>query len=378
MSTFTKKALDLLEKSETRLARERGVVGLDGFVDQILRVVDKRSSDGKATFLETIPEWAARIQAAAGRSTKFEMSVQQVKLGGNGPIMAQALSAFGLPLTCVGNLGFPKPHPVFAPMEKTCRLITVAEASFTDAVEFHDGKLMLSRQEASAGVCWENLERVIGSEKLFKLFNGATFLALNNWSALPHMSQIWRRMQEEICPRLAPGRAGAKRQAFFDLADPEFRLEDDIRGALKLIAHFQVWFDTTLGLNQKEAGEILQVLRLRAEGDDRQFVQRSAEVIRNRLGISGVVVHATAFAAAASPERSTLVDGPYVGKPRISTGAGDHFNAGYSLGGILRGDLESCLQLGVATSGFYVRNARPPSLADLRGFLAEIGAADER
>ena len=66
------------------------------------------------------------------------------------------------------------------------------------------------------------------------------------------------------------------------------------------------------------------------------------------------------------------MDGPYVGKPLISTGAGDHFNAGYNLGRLLGGTLEQCLQLGVGTSGFYVRSAKSPSLAGMRDFLGEF------
>ncbi len=83
-------------------------------------------------------------------------------------------------------------------------------------------------------------------------------------------------------------------------------------------------------------------------------------------------MHATAFAAAASKTGSAFVEGPFVAQPLISTGAGDHFNAGYALAGILGGDLEQRLQLGVATSGYYVRTAKSPSLPDIRRFLKKI------
>ncbi len=371
MSARTQLAIKLLENAESHLDSQRGLIGLDGFVDQILRVVDKKQSDGTATFIPKIPDWGVRVQAAGGKSTKFELSVQAVKLGGNGVIMANALATYSLPLTCIGNLGYPDIHPVFHPMKSVCKLITIADASYTDAVEFEDGKIMLSRQEASALVTWETMERVVGRDVLFHLFNDSTFIALNNWTALPHMSDIWKQIQENVCPKLS--KLPARRNIFFDLADPEFRLAEDIRKALDLIAKFQNWFDVTLGLNLKEAGEICEVLGLKVGGKDREFTQKSAEAIRTKLSIDGVVVHATAYAAAASPKDSQIVDGPYVEKPLISTGAGDHFNAGYSLGTILGGSLEQRLQLGVATSGFYVRTAKSPTVKDIRGFLAEIG-----
>jgi len=368
MSALTNKTRELLKGAEARLRGLRGLIGLDGFVDQIIRVVDKIQADGSATYLADIPSWAQRIQGAAGKSVKFELGVQQTKLGGNGPIMANALAQYGLPLTCLGNLSGSRGteiHPIFKPMESHCRLISVGETCYTDALEFNDGKVMLSRQEATSEVTWEAMEHAVGEQELFHLFDQAQLVALNNWTGLPRMTDIWRSLQEKFCPRFSP----ARRMLFIDLADPEFRLAEQIREALEVISRFARWFDTTLGLNQKEAGEIGEVLGCKAEGDDRKFVQTAAETIRSRLNIQGVVVHATAFAAAASKTDSKLVEGPFAEKPLISTGAGDHFNAGYALAGILESDLEQRLQLGVATSGYYVRTAQSPTLADIRGFL---------
>jgi sugar/nucleoside kinase (ribokinase family) len=361
-----------LEKAETKLAAQRGVVGLDGFVDQILRVVDKRSSDGTVTFIPTITEWGKRVQAAGGKSTKFEMSVNQVKLGGNGPIMATALASLGLPLTCVGNLGWPQPHAVFQPMAARCKVVTLADASYTDAVEFEDGKIMLSRQEASALVHWESLARAFGgADGLRALLAQASFVALNNWAALPHMSAIWERLQAEVCPKL-PAPATGPRRLFLDLADPQFCAVADLRRALELVGAFARWFDVTLGINQKEAGELLHALGLQASGEDRAYCRQAAELVRGKLGIARVVVHAVAFATVASASGAPVVEGPFAPRPKISTGAGDHFNAGFSLASILGGTPEECLQCGVATSGFYVRTAQSPSLDDLRGFLRRI------
>jgi len=369
MSVLTRKTLKLLEGAEARLSDMRGLVGLDGFVDQIIRVVDKIQADGSVTYIADMPALARRIHAAAGKSVKFELSVQQTKLGGNGPIMANALAQFSLPITCLGNLSYNQElHPVFKPMESRCQIISMGETCYTNALEFNDGKIMLSRQEDTREITWDALKRAVGSRSLVQLFEQARLVALNNWTALPYMTAIWRRLQTEVCPRLSR----MNRMLFIDLADPEFRLAKHIHGALKEISRFARWFDTTLGLNQKEAGEIGGVLGCKVRGKDRKFARTSAEMIRSKLKIQGVIVHATAFAAAASKTGSALVEGPFVAQPLISTGAGDHFNAGFALAGILGGDLEQRLQLGVATSGYYVRTAKSPSLPDIRRFLKKI------
>ncbi|MDD2708554.1 MAG: PfkB family carbohydrate kinase [Verrucomicrobiae bacterium] len=369
MKPIIDKTLKLLENAEPKLAASHCLVGFDGYVDQIIRVVDKRQKDGTATFIETIKAFGHRIQAAAGKSSKFELNVQQTKLGGNGPIMANALAHYGLPLIYMGVVGSPEIHPVFRPMEKICKLVSIGESCCTDAYEFNDGKIMLSRQEPADRINWETIEKTAGARQFFEWLDQADLVALNNWASTPHMTEIWDRIQKDFCPRFSR----KTRSFFIDLADPEFRLADDIRAALGCIGRFAQWFDTTLGLNQKEALEIMEVLGEKPRGNDRDQVRYMAETIRKTIGIQGVVVHPTAYAAAASAEGSALVEGPFIERPLISTGAGDHFNAGYALAGLLGGDLEQRLQLGVASSGFYVRTAQSATLSDQRQFLKEVG-----
>ena len=76
-----------------------------------------------------------------------------------------------------------------------------------------------------------------------------------------------------------------------------------------------------------------------------------------------------AYALANSAAGDAMVEGPFTPKPLITTGAGDHFNAGFCLGRLLGLDAAASLLCGVATSGFYVRTAKSPSIADLTGLL---------
>src|SRR4051794_39455932 len=71
-------------------------VGLDGFVDEILHVVDKRDSAESFTRVPTIAKFAERLAGASGKSTNVELVNRFTKLGGNGPIMANALASLGL------------------------------------------------------------------------------------------------------------------------------------------------------------------------------------------------------------------------------------------------------------------------------------------
>ena len=64
--------------------------------------------------------------------------------------------------------------------------------------------------------------------------------------------------------------------------------------------------------------------------------------------------------------------GPFVQQPKISTGAGDHFNAGFCLGRVLGFSLVESLCVGVATSGYYVRTAESPTATQLADFTCQL------
>ncbi len=370
MSSSHRGALALLSSAGDNAAATHTLVGLDGFVDSIIRVVEKKLPNGQRTHFASIPGLARRIANAAGKSTALELIIERVKLGGNGPIMANALSCFGMPVTYIGAIGQgTEVHPVFQPMGERCSLLPVCDAASTDALEFDDGKLMLQKLDCLDSLDYPRLEKCLGREKLLELFEASSAVALNNWSSMPHMSAIWERLLGDICPNLT----SRQRHIFFDLADPEKHDHEHTRGALALVSRFQQYYDTTLGLNEKESEHICEILGLALGGtNDRSALVGRAERVRAALQIGSVVIHPVAFAAAADAGGSAIVDGPYVEKPLISTGAGDHFNAGYFLGRCLGGDLAACLQLGVATSGYYVRTAESPALSALADFIESL------
>lgn len=340
-------------------------VGLDGFVDEILHVVDKRENAEKFSRLPTIAQLAERLAGAAGQSTNIELVSQVTKLGGNGPIMANALASFGLQVTYLGILGYPNIHPVFAEFAKRAKVHSIAEPGYTDALEFDDGKIMLGKHQSLKQMNWENIKTRFGVDQFSAHFGSANLVGFVNWTMLTYMSDIWSAVLQEICPKLT----GPRRKLFIDLADPEKRTHEDIQRALELVASFQKHFDVILGLNEKESGEIGKNLGLNVKDHSPAGLTRLCQEIHQRVQIDTLVVHPTAYALASGPDGVSLVQGPFTPKPKITTGAGDHFNSGFCLGKLLGFPTERCLLTGVTTSGFYVRTGQSPSLNDLAGLL---------
>src|SRR5690242_14977104 len=288
-----KTAADLLANAN-RVSKMTAFVGLDGFVDDILHVVDKRESAEKYLRLPTIAQLAERLAAAAGRSTNIELVSQLTKLGGNGPIMANALASFGLKVTYLGILGYPNLHPVFADFAKRAEVHSIAEPGYTDALEFEDGKIMLGKHQSLKQMNWDNIKSRFGKDKFASKFGSAELIGFVNWTMLTYMSDIWSAVLKEICP----GMKGARRKLFIDLADPEKRTSDDILRALELIGEFQKHFDVILGLNEKESDEIGKNLGLKTTDHSPEGLQKLCREIHNRVRVDTLVVHPTALALA--------------------------------------------------------------------------------
>lgn len=366
-----KSAAQKLSAAASQLESVKATIGFDGFVDEIIAVVDKRHDFERFDAIRTISVFGGKITMAAGQSSNYELIVKQMKLGGNGPIMANALASMGLSITYVGNLGYPNIHPVFQDFASRAKVISIGEPGHTDALEFDDGKLMLGKITAMNDVNWDNLvSRAGGEAKLKQLIADAKLVATVNWTMLPHMSDVWGKLLDGgFFPR-----DGKQRIMLVDLCDPEKRNLNDIREAMQILSKFQSQVDVILGLNLKEAGEISHVLGISIDGDPERMIEATARAIREKLSLHCVVIHPRRGAAASTPEGSATFAGPFVQQPKISTGAGDHFNAGFCLGRVLGMGLDESLCTGCATSGYYVRTAHSPTAVELAEFIANLPA----
>ncbi len=344
------------------------LIGLDGFVDEIIHVVDKRASATEFQRMETIAQFSRRTAEAAGQSANIELVRVQRKLGGNGPIMANAMASLGFRVTYLGGLGYPEIHPVFQPMAKIATVISIAEPCNTDALEFLDGKLMLGKLTAIADINWATIQSRVGRDKLVAMVKSSRLVATVNWTMLTWMNEIWEHLIADIFPEVEM----QGKLLFVDLADPEKRTVEDLVGALKLLEKLQRHVQVVLGLNLKEAQQVARALKRPPAPTDDSAALKLAVDIQSALKLACVVVHPRSGAAAADIHGSGWFAGPFVQEPKISTGAGDHFNAGFVSGLLLGLNLHEALCMGTATSGYYVRNAASPGQNELTEFVRNL------
>jgi len=344
------------------------VVGLDGFVDEIVHVVDKRHDAENYSRIGTVREFAGRIASFAEKSGNIEMITRIKKLGGNGPIMANALNTLGTPTTYIGNLGFPDVHPVFEDLASRADVYSLAAPCHTDAVEFNDAKIMFGKMSPIREVTWDRILDVVGLDRLKKILGGTDLLALVNWTMVTYMSDIFEKLIQEICPSLDKNK---ERYIFFDLADPQKRDDSAIERMLELVKGFSEYYRVIFGLNGREAEQIAKIMGIAGTEDASDPAAAACEAIQSRLSVYCVVVHPIEYAVATIGGKTWRQEGPTTPRPKITTGAGDHFNSGFCLGQALGMDPQTSLLMGVCCSGYYVMTATSPTLRELAGFTAD-------
>jgi len=374
-------------KTEAELRAVSAVVGFDGFVDSIIKVVDQRHSMAPEDFrpVSTITGFADRCAAAAGKSTNIELHVVERRFGGNGPLLAAGMGSLGASVTFIGAVGSQNDPAVLSPVyqsmaDRCAKVYPVVPAAQTDALEFEDGKLMLGKTASVQAVSWKLLKETIGLDTLRAIYEDATTIGIVNWVMLQGVEGIWRGLMDEVFPKLSKKHP---RRMFIDLCDPAKRTDEDVRRAAGFLTELAGFMPVTLGLNQAEAERIGRVLGVDIyEGPGNQSLssamEHAAATIRAKLGLACCVVHPREGAAAADAQATAWFEGPFTIKPKISTGAGDHFNGGFAMAQNLGLDLAQCLAVGCAVSGAYVRDARSPSRDRLAEFLRDLPRSQAR
>lgn len=381
--TIARAAADALETARASLP---GVlVGFDGFIDSIVHMVDVRNDMSPTGYrrLATIAAFAARCAAASGTSTNIERVTLEDRFGGNGPLMAGALAAVGAPTTFIGAVGTPSQMgaraggwaiaPLFAQFSTCCtRCLPIAEPSHTLCLEFDDGKLMFNDTANVQAVTWPRLLSVVGLDPLRRMIADATLIGIVNWSLLGGVEGIWGGLRTQVLEPLAATHP-RERRIFIDLSDPAKRLDADLHRCLTLLRQLEETkgVSVTLGLNLAESRRFARLLGIEQPNAGPSLADSSA-ALREATALDTIAIHPREGAACATRAASAWFDGPFTRHPALSTGAGDHFNAGFGLAQALNLDPSQCLAVGCAMSGAYVRDARSPDLPRLHAFLRDL------
>lgn len=365
MQAVRQQVIDYLKANKEVISTTEATIGIDAFIDKIVRVVHGKNSKNEYDFFKDIAQFGNYLVSKAGKSCGIEVNERFTKLGGNAPIMANALGALGVKVNCFGALGYPEVDPIFKDLSPNCQLFTFGNPGYTTALEFDDGKIMLSQRDYLHRIDWQTLKDVLGLDQLKAFFASSTLLGMVNWNGMTHFNQIFRGLLDEVLA----GRAANKAQImFFDLADFSERTREDVVEAVQLINEFNTHCKVILGLNENEAILMYNAL---FPGKESLELRALGQFIYDNLQVDCLVIHTLTNAIAYEKDQVVVAPSLYVHKPRLSTGGGDNFNAGLCFGQLVGLDLPGSLYTANATSGYYVRNAGSPGIDDLIATLEQ-------
>jgi hypothetical protein len=342
--------------------QHKGICGFDGFIDTFITMKHPA----------TMAEFGPKVAKAAGIAASYESEHKGDKFGGNGPLIASALSDIfsnDIDLTYIGAMGADEVLPIYreALENKIRTLYTLAEPAHSDCLEFEDGKVMLCDMRSCSQITWERLVEKIGRDRLDEALDGCRFIGAVNWGKLPHVGKIWTNLAKQLGENGVP----KKEVVFFmDLAEFEARPMEDREQLLQLLPEITKQCHTMLSFNLKEAWQMAESFAGDFHGKkDPESVAALALFLKQNIAVDRIIIHPNDGAACASAEGCTYLPGPYCKKPLISTGAGDNFGAG-CIAACLEGfDNLGILLAGNCASGHYVRSGNSASFQDMNALL---------
>ena len=358
--------LEIIEQRANSISAKTVTIGFDGFIDSVVKVIHHKDQDLPTTYFESTQSLGEYIVEKGQKNFSLELEELTTKLGGNMPIMANALARLGPMVSCIGSLGHPVIHPVFKHMPPNCRLYSFANPGVSKVLEFKRGKIMLAEMEALNRIQWEFIKETIGANTLCEMFSKSDLIAILNWSELDNSTDIWNGILRDVLPE---SEYWKKPFGFFDLSDCSKRSGASILEAMELIKAFSVYWDVILSLNLNEATIVHSVLTQEKlpEGN----IEEMCEGIYRALKINTVIIHydkqSVAWSRSGLHKRKSF----YIKEPEISTGSGDNFNAGFCLGRLLDLDIGTSLVLGNATAALYMQSGQSHTTAGVLEFLSE-------
>ena len=362
MRSGTFEMIELIKKNSSVLGKKRITIGFDGYVDEIVRPV-KLKEIGNISYYNTIAEFSHRIMNSKDSACEIEIIPDMIKLGGNAPLMANATANLGIKTSVIGAFGFPQLNPYFKELAEKLDLYSIADPAKTNALEFHDGKIMFGNNDNLNKVNWENIKSIIGIERLTSLIEESHIFSAVNWSSLYHLDGILKGIKQDIVDKsksLSPD----VNYAFFDLADPTKRSSSEIDAGLNIMCSFRNKYRLVFSFNENEAKRIN-----RYYFDDTDDIFRIAENLYGLLNPHILILRPNQFAILLEDGKITTTDGFHVEKPRLSTGGGDNFDAGFCTGLLMGLPSETSLYMARACASYYIKYGNSPSLTELLNYM---------
>jgi sugar/nucleoside kinase (ribokinase family) len=333
------------------------VFGFDGYVDNVRRA-GTNAGAADSDRIRTLREFGEEIVTSAAADSSLSISWERhgQRTGGHVSHLSRAYQTLGFDPTLVGMCGDPV-RDIFEQEFEACTLYSLGDPGITDAIEFDDGKLMLMENGGAATLDWETIRSRVGVETLVDELDGAKLLGIGYWAVMPEMAGILDGLRETVFPQLVD----PPERVLLDPANIRELDREILKSIVAATARLAEVVDVTVSANRYETKELAAALGAHASDE----LVSDARAAFDSLAVDRFVGHSVNESVVISDDGTTNVRVAPVESPELTTSAGDHFNAGLSLGLVEgMGDGEAVV-LGNALAREFVRTGETPSYDDV-------------
>ncbi|MCX6970831.1 MAG: PfkB family carbohydrate kinase [Verrucomicrobia bacterium] len=346
------------------------LLGCDGFVDETYEIVEVRKSQSEFTPMKKLKQFGELLVERADGGVGVELVPKRRCEGGFGINTGRVAGCLGLKPCLPGLYGGQAIDPAYHEFEEICHLVSLGDPALTIALEFGDGKVLMSDLQAVSSLTWEDFKKHFGEEKLKELFSGVDILGLGYWSLTANFDGLFKGFMEQYETGTPP------RRMFFDFADIKKKSSESFIKSLELIKSFNSRIPMTFSLNEHEVLELFSRVGVERPELKPAAIASALTITREKIGFDELVVHTPEFAAASSAAEGEAhaIQDRQTNVVRLA-GAGDSFNGGFLCASLGDLPLKERLVIANAVTAFFVTHATGPNKEEL---LAQIEKASDK
>ena len=343
------------------------LLGCDGFVDETYEIVEVRRSQSDFTAMKKLRQFGELLVERADGGVGLELVPKRRCEGGFAINTGRVAAFLGLKPSLPGLYGNQSIDPAYHEFEENCNLLSLGDPALTIALEFGDGKVLMSNLEAVSNLTWGQFKTHFGDEKLKEMFTGVDILGLGYWSLTADFDGIFQGFMDQYETLTPP------RRMFFDFADIKKKSSESFIKSLELIKSYNSKIRMTFSLNEHEVFELCARVGVERPELTPAAITSALTIVREKIGFDELVVHTPEFAAAsnASEGEAYAIQDRQSNVIRLA-GAGDSFNGGFLCASLGDLPLKERLVVANAVTAFFVTHATAPNKQEL---LAQIEKA---
>lgn len=345
------------------------LLGCDGFVDETYEIVEVRKSPSEFVPMHRLRQFGELLVARADGGVGVELVPKRRCEGGFAINTGRVAAFLGLKPCLPGLYGKDAIDPAYHEFQDNCELLSLGNPALTIALEFGDGKVLMSNLEAVSSLTWESFKNHFGEAKLREIFSGVDIIGLGYWSLTADFDALFQGFISQYADTTPP------RRMFFDFADIKKKSSESFIKSLELIRAHNSKIPMTFSMNEHEVLELFSRIGVECPQLEPAAIASALSVARQKIGFDELVVHTPEFAAASSAKDGEA----YAIQDRQSkvlrlAGAGDSFNGGYLCASLGNLPLKQRLVVANAVTAYFVTHATAPTKEQL---LAQIEKASD-